>query len=149
MLQQFMTFYIDDQLYGMDVMNIQEVTKKVKITPLMRSLPEITGLINLRGRVATGIELGRVFDREYKVPEDFMTIVCEYDGDLYSLVVDRVGDVIHLDNDDVSTKEMNAAKDNYIGISGIFQTEDKLMRVVDIKTILITLNDENNKGDVA
>ena len=46
MLQQFMTFYIDEQLYGMDVMNIQEVTKKVKITPLMRSMPEIIGLMN-------------------------------------------------------------------------------------------------------
>ena len=78
-----------------------------------------------------------------------MTIVCEYDGDLYSLVVDRVGDVIHLENDHVSTKEVSATKDNCVGISGIFQTEDKLMRVVDIKTILVKLIDENNKGEVA
>ncbi len=55
--EEFVTFMIAEQLFGIPVLQIQDVLKSYQITPIPLAPPEITGSLNLRGRVVTAIDV--------------------------------------------------------------------------------------------
>lgn len=57
--RQFLTMKIDDQAFGLPVIKVQDVLRPQKITKIPLSKPEILGLINLRGRIVTVIDVKR------------------------------------------------------------------------------------------
>ncbi len=110
---QVSTFYVDDQLYGIDVGVVQEVTRAMPITPVPLAPRFIKGLINLRGQIATAISLHDLFEMEdeqsgpqdgaegqplaNKKMEDMAHVVCRHDGHLIAFIVDSVSDVMDMD----------------------------------------------------
>lgn len=148
MQKQITTFYLDGLYYGIDVMSIQEVTKEVPITKVLRSQKQVSGLINLRGRVAMAVELGFVVSETYKRPGEFMTIVCEYEGSLYSFLVDTVGDVISFEQSAQGRVPETTDGGMKNIVSGVFQTEKGLLRIIEVKNIIKTL-EGTTQGEAA
>ena len=97
--EDFVSFSIAGQLFGIPVLKVQDVLASYKISRIPLAPPEITGQLNLRGRVVTAIDIRR---RIGLLPRDgsdkSMSIVVDNDNELYSLIVDSVGEVLSLDS---------------------------------------------------
>lgn len=150
--EQLTTFYVGDSLFGIDVMKVQEVTGKTNFTHVPRAPHFICGLINLRGQIATAVNLGALFSdkTDLGLRESQMTVVCHFEGGLVSLIVDSIGDVVEVDRKQFEkTPEILAANIRKY-IRGIYKLDDGLMSVLDIDKIFEELLPESkgNKGEI-
>jgi len=137
---QLTTFYVGNELYGIEVMKVQEVTGQPNITPVPLSPKFIRGLINLRGQIATAVGMAELMDAE-KIKNEEMTVVCKVDGNLISLVVDSIGDVVEVQSEDFenSPDTLPAKIKSYI--KGIYKLNGTFLSVIDIDSILKEITD--------
>jgi purine-binding chemotaxis protein CheW len=99
-MKQFATFYAGDRYLGIDVTRVQEVIRHQEITRAPLAAREIRGLINLRGQIVLALDLRRrlgLDPREDGAPP--MNVVIRSDEGLVSLLVDRIGDVLNVEED--------------------------------------------------
>jgi len=93
--REFVTITVGNQLCGIDVLKVQDVLGPQQITPVPLAPTEVSGLLNLRGRIVTAIDLRRRLGLEEPTAGDRgMSVVVEHNGELYSLTVDSVGEVL-------------------------------------------------------
>jgi len=96
-LKQYCSFFVADLFFGVEVQLVQEVIRYQEMTPVPLAMPEIGGLINLRGQIVTAIDLRRRLDLPDRKPGQFpMNVVVRTDEMAVSLLVDEIGDVLHL-----------------------------------------------------
>ena len=96
-LQKYCTFYLDKYYFGIEVEQVQEIIKFQEITPVALAPKVVKGLINLRGQIVTAIDLRCLLelpDRDEK--DDPMNIVVRTPLGAFSLLADRIGDVLEL-----------------------------------------------------
>ena len=141
---QFSTFYIDDLLYGIDVMKVQEITKALPMTRVPLAPKFIRGLINLRGQISTAIQLSELFGLQVSIPEDQMNVVCKISDILISFLVDRIGDVMELHSKDFEPTPDTVPENIRKYILGIYKTPNCLISVIDVDSIIesITKNEQ-------
>ena len=100
--QSFVTFIVAGQLFGVPVTRVQDILTPDSIAPVPGGPKEVRGLINLRGRIVTVIDV-RTHLSLPKASEEIvkagMCVTVESRGDSYTLFVDSVGDVITLSRD--------------------------------------------------
>lgn len=138
--RQFATFYLADRLYGIEVTQVQEVTKPMPLT-LIRLAPDfIKGLINLRGQIATAIGLRELFGLMKNDAEEKMTVVCRIDGNLLSLLVDRIGDVMEVSQADFEPTPDTVDNSIKKFMDGVYKTHDSILSVIGIERIYQELN---------
>ena len=96
--RQLCTFLLDEMLFGIDVMNVQEVIRYQEMTAVPLASSVVRGLINLRGQIVTAIDLrarlGLPRARRGRAP---MNVVVRTDDGVVSLLVDEIGDVLEVD----------------------------------------------------
>ncbi len=146
MSRQFSTFYINHQLYGIDVSVVQEITKPMPITEVPLAPEWIKGLINLRGQIATAIGLRELF--HLQSAEDLkkgVNVVCKADGILMALLVDEVGDVLEVTEDlfESTPEVMDPVVKEFL--EGVFKLPDHILSIIDTKKLIHYLN-QPNKG---
>src|SRR3546814_244893 len=91
----YVTMTIADQLFGIPVLQVQDVLGQQRITRIPLAPPEIAGSLNLRGRIVTAIDVRlRLGLGPRERSDKDMSIVVDYRGELYSLMVDQVGEVL-------------------------------------------------------
>ena len=139
--QQNMTVYvtamIDGQLFGLPIVRVQDVFIPERLTRVPLAPPEIVGVLNLRGRIVTLIDLRRRFGlRERKEGEDVMAIGVESRGESYGLLIDRVGEVVELDGVAREPNPVNLDQRLAQMSSGIYRLDDQLLVVVDVDRVL-------------
>jgi purine-binding chemotaxis protein CheW len=95
---EFVSVTVAGQHFGIPVLQVQDVLGPQRITPIPLAPPEVAGSLNLRGRIVTAIDL-RTRLKLPKLPdgEAGMSVVVDHDGELYSILVDAVGEVLSLD----------------------------------------------------
>ena len=93
----FLTLTVADQLCGVPVLAVRDVLGAQAITRIPLAPPEVAGSLNLRGRIVTALDLRRRLGLPERPPgQAGMSVVVERDTELYSLLVDQVGDVVSL-----------------------------------------------------
>lgn len=97
--RDFVTFQIEDQLFGIPVLKVQDILKPEKIASIPLAPPEIKGSINLRGRIVTVIDVRVRLGLPPGDAADSMGVTVEQNHDLYTLLVDKIGDVMSLPAD--------------------------------------------------
>jgi purine-binding chemotaxis protein CheW len=131
-LKQYCTFYVDDILFGVEVLDVQEVLRYQEMTEVPMAASEIRGLINLRGQIITAIDLRNRMKLPPR-PDDQkpMNVVIRAHGEVVSFLVDSIGDVLEVDDEsfepapgtvDSSTREL---------VSGVYKLEGQLMMILD------------------
>lgn len=130
--QQLSTFYVGDRLYGIDVMKVQEVTKAMPITEVPLAPKYVHGLINLRGQIATAIGLRQVFNLNVDSSEEKMNVVCQIDGLLMSLIVDRIGDVIDVSEDEYEPAPETVPVEIRKFLGGVFKVPGQILSLIEI-----------------
>ncbi|MFZ4762053.1 MAG: chemotaxis protein CheW [Alphaproteobacteria bacterium] len=131
------TMTIAGQLFGVPVLQVQDVLGEQRITRIPLAPREIAGSLNLRGRIVTAVDVrARLNLPTREKAAKVMSIVVEHKGELYSLMVDSVGEVLKLSPD--SFEQNPATLDStWREISaGIFRLKGQLLVVLDVAKLL-------------
>ena len=92
--KQYVSITIGDQLFGIPVLLVHDILGPQRITRIPLSPSEVAGSLNLRGRIVTAIEMRlRLKMSGREDGDEGMNVVVEHKGELYSLIVDSVGEV--------------------------------------------------------
>lgn len=135
--EDYVTVFIGDQLLGLQVLRVQDVLGPQRITRVPLAPPEVLGSLNLRGRIVTAIDVRRRLGlpaRTDKKPS--MSVVVEHHGDLYSLQVDSVGEVMTLNVDDYEANPSTMEQLWREVSNGIYRLKDRLLVVLDVDRLL-------------
>ena len=138
--RQFSSFKVGGRLFGIDVREVQEVTRALPVTPLRKSPKFILGLVNLRGQLSTAVGLAELFGIE---PEEGaaerMAVVCQGDTVMLSLLVDQIGDVIEVDGDMLTEVPGHLDPKLRRLISGVYRLDGALLSVLEVDRIVANL----------
>jgi len=133
----FVTFTVAGQLFGVPVMRVQDILMPDAIAPVPGGPVEVRGLINLRGRIVTVIDVRtRLSLPQASDASRGMCVTVESHGDSYTLFVDSVGDVVTLPLD---LREANPATLDQVWrdvADAVFRTEQGLLVALDVDRLL-------------
>lgn len=134
---EFVTVYIATQLFGLPINRVQDVFMPERVTIVPMASPEVAGVLNLRGRIVTAINMRRKLQlppREDGIQS--MAVGIEYKGESYGLLIDRVGEVLRLPNAGLERHPGNLDRRWMKFTSGIQRLEGQLMIVLDVDRVL-------------
>ncbi|WP_067473380.1 chemotaxis protein CheW [Actinomadura hibisca] len=147
--RQYATFEVADQLFGVDVSQVQEVLRFSEYTRVPLAPTSIGGLFNLRGQVIAAVDLRVQLGLPGRdLGESAMNVIVSVDEEWVSLLVDRIGEVIELGDDafEPPPDTMGSAYRNLI--IGTFKLENRLMLALDARrAIEITKPEESRLAD--
>lgn len=132
---QFTTFYVAGRLYGIDVTKVQEVVKPMPMTSIPLAPHYLTGLINLRGQIATGIGMRELFDLPKRKAEELMNVVCKTNGVLISFQVDEIGDVLEVSKEQFEAIPPTISENVRRFLGGVYKINRQLLGVIDIDPV--------------
>ena len=133
----FLTFYVDGQLFGLPVLTVQDVLDARSLTRIPLAPPEVAGALNLRGRIITGIDVRRRLGLDVRDDGSrTMSIVAEHDCELYNLIVDSVGDVLRLTDDCFESNPATLDPKWREFSQGIYRLKGELLVVLDVDRLL-------------
>jgi purine-binding chemotaxis protein CheW len=134
---QFCTFHVDSLFLGINVQQVQEVIRYQKMTRVPLAPTAIHGLINLRGQIVTAIDMRCWLGMPPRQADELPMNVVVRDGEnAVSLLVDRIGDVLEV-NDDLFEQPPSTLRASARGlILGAYKLPDRLLLVVDTKHAL-------------
>ncbi len=142
---QLCSFQLADALFGLDTMLVQEIIKVPEITKVYQAPEEITGIINLRGKIVTIIDLAIKLDLPTEVEtKNRRIIIVESDNEPFGLMVDHINDVIHIDGDEIDPSPANLRATQGRFISGVFRNEEHLIAILNLEEIV---NQTEKKAD--
>jgi purine-binding chemotaxis protein CheW len=134
---EFVTFTIVGQIFGLPIARVQDVFKPLRMTKVPLAGAEIAGVLNLRGRIVTAIDMrnrlavGRRHDDA--VP---MAIGIEARGESFGLLVDTVGEVLKLPDSLREPNPLNLDRKLADLSAGIYRLDGQLLVVLDVDHVL-------------
>lgn len=129
--QQFCTFFLADQLFGISVEEVQEVIQHQEMTRVPLVPDVIRGLINLRGQIVMAVDLRRRL-RILEPPPgtSLINVVVRTKEGPVSLLVDSIGDVVEVDEKTAEPPPQTLEADMRILVAGVHKLDHGLMHVL-------------------
>ena len=134
---QYVTIYISDQLFGLPISRVHDVFMPESVTRVPLSQIEIAGVLNLRGRIVTAIDMRKRLGLEPLEHEgSMMAIGIEFREESYGLIIDSVGEV--LDLSETSREAVPSNMDSRWAdiAAGVHRLENDLMVILDVDRVL-------------
>ncbi len=157
--RQFVSFYLGEDLFGIDILVVREINRNLDITPINLAPEYLRGLLNLRGQIVTVLDLGERLgltkrmvaktsscivlktNQELErngVPEELLEATST---DVVGLFVDRIGDVIAVNERDIDSPTTHQSGLAKRFMQGVVKLEDKLLITLNTSSIL-SIDDE-------
>ncbi len=134
---QWVTFRLDGETYGINVMQVQEVLRMTEIAPVPGAPEYVIGIINLRGNVVTVIDTRKRFGLMPTEADDSTRIVIiESDNNIVGILVDSVAEVVNLRGSQIETAPNVGNEESSKYIQGVFSREDDILIMVDLNKFL-------------
>ncbi len=135
--QQYISFMIDGDLYGVSVLDVQEIIKPMQVTEIPLTDPRISGLVNLRGIIVTTISLRQLYKME-ELPDEqeYMNVIVKTEDGLVALKVDEIRDVIQVGGEGYEKPPETLSPNVKPFVSCIHKLEKHLLVVLDLEKIL-------------
>jgi purine-binding chemotaxis protein CheW len=138
-ITEYVTAVVGEQLFGLPISRVQDVFVPARMTSVPLAAPEIAGLINLRGRVVTMIDMRRrlglgVSDEKCGL----MAVGVECKGESYGLLIDEIGEVLMLPMADRENNPVNLDARLAQVAGGVYRLDGRLMVVLDVDRVLDT-----------
>lgn len=131
--QEYVTAVIGGQLFGLPIARVLDVFEPERITRVPLAPPEIAGVLNLRGRIVTAIDMRRRLDLPPRGHgEKTMAIGIERHGESYGLLVDEVGEVLTVKASSADAVPVNLDPAWARIASGVHRLEGRLLVVLDV-----------------
>jgi len=135
--EEFVTFVLGDELFGVNVLKVHEIIGVTDITPVPNTMKYLKGVINMRGNVVPVVDLRRKFNLE-EIPYTEITviIIVELKNRFIGMIVDTVSDVVDIKESNIhESHEFNTEIESEF-IQAIGQVEDNLIIILDVDKIL-------------
>lgn len=136
---EYVTVTIGGQLFGLPIERVQDVFMPGRLTPVPLAPEEIAGVLNLRGRIVTAIDmrcrLGMARRAEQGEP---MAVGIDCDGESYGLIIDAVGEVLRLRLDGREPVPVNLDTRLAAVSAGVHRLDDQLLVILDVERLLNT-----------
>jgi len=135
---EYVTATIGGQLFGLPIAGVQDVFVPDRLTSVPLAPPEIAGVLNVRGRSQTIIDMRRRLELE-ALEESRRTLVVgiEHKGESYGLLIDRVGEVLKLPARSFEDNPINFDRTLAQVSAGVHRLDGKLMVVLDLDRVLV------------
>lgn len=136
--KDFVTIRLAGQLLGIPVLLVQDVIRLQNMTRVPLAPPWVAGVLNLRGRIVTAIDLRERLGmtRRGAGEKAAMSVVVDFKGESYSLIIDTVGEVLSLP-DGLYEKNPVTLDQRWREVSdGIYRLDDELLVVLDVRRVL-------------
>ncbi|HXY29421.1 MAG TPA: chemotaxis protein CheW [Gemmatimonadaceae bacterium] len=136
---KYLTFYLGDEEYGLQILKVQEIIGLLPITRVPRTPAFVSGVINLRGRVIPIIDLRRKFGMEVMEPGPRSCVIVVQSGGVHmGLLVDRVSDVADIPAADIAPPPPFGASVRTDFLLGIGKSGSRIRLLLDIDQVLST-----------
>ena len=136
-LKEYVTAMIGGQLFGLPILRVQDVFVPERLTRVPLAPPEVAGVLNLRGRIVTLIDMRRSLGLEVRKGEGQpMAIGVERAGESDGLLIDSVGEVLKLDDAAREANPINLDPRLARVSAGIHRLDGQLLMVVDVDRVL-------------
>lgn len=149
----FVSFELDNQLFGIDIMVVREINRHLDLTGVPLSTDFVRGLVNLRGQIVTvldlktrlGLSAAKITDVSHniilKTESDLVEFGTQSDEPLFipdkaSLLVDEIGDVITVDIEEIESPPANIGAIDGKFLSGIIKLDNTLMGIISVTKVL-------------
>jgi len=133
----FVTMRVGEQMVGLPVLSVQDILAQQGLTKIPLAPPEVAGSLNLRGRIVTAIDMRKRLGLDPR-PEDepSMSVVVDFHGELYSLIIDAIGDVLSLPDNRFERAPATLDR-TWLNVStGVFRLDNELLVVLEVARIL-------------
>jgi purine-binding chemotaxis protein CheW len=136
-LVQCVTFELENETYGINVMQVQEVLRETEVAPVPGAPHYVIGIINLRGNVVSVIDARRRFGLSPVDKTDLTRIiVIEVMKQIIGILVDSVAEVVDVKVSDIETAPNVGNDETSRYIDGVVSKDDKLLILVDLNKLL-------------
>ncbi|RMF16748.1 MAG: chemotaxis protein CheW [Gammaproteobacteria bacterium] len=134
---QYVTFKLDHETYGINVMQIQEVLRYTEIAPVPGAPDYVLGIINLRGNVVTVIDTRKRFGlMEAEVTDHTRIVVLELENHVVGILVDSVAEVVYLRQSEIETAPNVGNDESAKFIQGVCNKNGELIILVEFEKML-------------
>jgi purine-binding chemotaxis protein CheW len=134
---QWVTFRLENESYGINVMQVQEVLRYTEIAPVPGAPPYVLGIINLRGNVVTVIDTRSRFALPNAETNDQTRIVIiEAENQVVGILVDSVAEVVYLRQSEIETTPNVGNDESAKFIQGVCHKNDELLILVDLEKLM-------------
>jgi purine-binding chemotaxis protein CheW len=134
---EYVTAAVGEQLFGLPIARAQDVFAVDRLTRVPLAAPEIAGVLNLRGRIVTAIDLRRRLGLAPLIDErKRMAIGIEHKGESYGLLIDAIGEVMRLQTSEREDNPINLDPRLARVSTGVHRLDDRLLVVLDVDRVL-------------
>ena len=136
-LHEYVTALIGGQLFGLPILRVQDVFAPERLTQVPLAPGEIAGVLNLRGRIVTLIDMRHRLGLAKRDDEQaVMALGVESRGESYGLLIDSVGEVLKLDDMACEPNPSNLDPRLASVSTGIYRLDGQLLMVLDVDRVL-------------
>ena len=137
LVTEYVTMTIGDHMFGLPIFRVQDVFVPARLTRVPLAPPEVAGILNLRGRVVTAIDMRSRLDLGARPPGmPLMAIGIELKGEHYGLLIDTVGEVMKLGEETLEPNPVNLDPRLARVSGGVHRLDGQLMVILDVDYVL-------------
>jgi purine-binding chemotaxis protein CheW len=134
---QWVTYRLDEETYGINVMQVQEVLRYTEIAPVPGAPDYVMGIINLRGNVVTVIDTRARFGLPpSEITDNSRIVIIESDEHVVGILVDSVAEVVYLRSSEIDSAPNVGTEESTKFIQGVSNRSDELLILVDLNKLL-------------
>ena len=134
---QWVTFKLENETYGVNVMQVQEVLRYTEIAPVPGAPDYVLGIINLRGNVVTVIDTRLKFGlMPAEITDNSRIIIIEAEKQVVGILVDSVAEVVYLKASEIDDAPSVGTEESARFIQGVSNRKDDLLILVDLNKLL-------------
>jgi len=134
---QWVTYRLDEETYGINVMQVQEVLRHTEIAPVPGAPDYVLGIINLRGNVVTVIDTRARFGLPpTEITDNTRIVIIEADEHVVGILVDSVAEVVYLRSSEIDSAPNVGTEESAKFIQGVSNRDNELLILVDLNKLL-------------
>ena len=134
---QWVTFKLDNETYGINVMQVQEVLRYTEIAPVPGAPAYVLGIINLRGNVVTVIDTRQRFGlNNAEITDNSRIVIIEADRQVVGILVDSVAEVVYLRQSEIETAPNVGNDESAKFIQGVCNKNGELLILVELNKMM-------------
>ena len=134
---QWVTFKLDNETYGINVMQVQEVLRYTEIAPVPGAPAYVLGIINLRGNVVTVIDTRQRFGLyNAEITDNSRIVIIEADRQVVGILVDSVAEVVYLRQSEIETAPNVGNDESAKFIQGVCNKNGELLILVELNKMM-------------
>lgn len=140
LMEQYLIFRLADEMYGLNVNNIENIEKLLPITRVPHAKPYIKGVINLRGEIIPVVDLRQKLNiQSHELTDDARIVVINWKNEFkVGFIIDEVLDVINLDKEDFDYATRDRDEFKFM----IAKKNDMLINIIDLESALFDKAEE-------